>query len=302
MKWIIGSNGFGDVNHERLQLSEESMWSGSPDDNDNPEAAAAIPEIRKLLFEGKYREASELTNKTQVCKGLGSDHGNGANVPFGCFQTLGDLWINNGKQAPFTNYYRELDLNEAIVRVHYSQEGVSFEREIFTSQPAQVMVAHFTADKAGQISFSCTLTRPERFITYSENNQLIMSGALADGKGGDGLQYITRLKAINKNGKIRFENDKLIVENADEVTILLSASTDYLLQYPVYKGRDYETITNQNIENAAGKTFKELKEAHKNEYQKYFQRVSFSLDSEVTDTVATDERITGFKQTGSDLH
>lgn len=298
----LGVMVFGDVNRERLQLSEESMWSGSPDDNDNPEAAAAIPEIRRLLFESKYKEATELTNKSQICKGLGSGHGNGAKVPFGCFQTLGDLWIDNGRQSPYTNYYRELDLDNAVVKVRYSQEEVNFEREIFTSQPDQVMVARFTADKAGQISFTCTLTRPERFSTYSENDQLIMSGALFDGKGGDGLQYMTRLKAVNENGKIRFENNKLIVENADEVTLFLSASTDHVLKYPVYKGRDYKNITQQNIEKATDKTFEELKEAHKNEYRNYFQRVSLNLDTEKTDTIATDERITRFKQTGTDLH
>ncbi|HSO89189.1 MAG TPA: glycoside hydrolase family 95 protein, partial [Draconibacterium sp.] len=298
----LGVMVFGDVNRERLQLSEESMWSGSRDDNDNPDAAAAIPEIRRLLFEGKYKEATKLTNKTQICKGLGSGHGNGAKVPFGCFQTLGDLWIDNGRQAPYTNYYRELDLESAIVKVRYSQEGVNFEREIFTSQPDQVMVARFTADKAGQISFTCILTRPERFTTYSENGQLIMSGALFDGKGGDGLQYLTRLKAVNKNGKIRFEDNKLIVENADEVTLFLSASTDYVLKYPVYKGRDYKTITNQYIEKATAKTYEELKEAHKNEYQQYFQRVSMNLASEKTDTIPTDERIVRFRQTESDLH
>lgn len=298
----LGVMVYGDVNRERLQLSEESMWSGSPDDNDNPEAAAAYPEIRRLLFEGKYKEATELTNKTQICKGLGSGHGNGAKVPFGCFQTLGDLWIDNGRQSPYTNYYRELDLNDAVVRVRYSQEEVNFEREIFTSQPDQVMIARFSADKAGQISFTCTLTRPERFTTYSENGQLIMSGALFDGKGGDGLQYMTRLKAVNKNGNVRFEDNKLIVENADEITLFLSASTDFELKYPVYKGRDYKTITNRNIEKASAKTFEELKETHKNEYRNYFQRVSLNLASEKTDTVATDERIVRFRQTGSDKH
>jgi alpha-L-fucosidase 2 len=298
----LGVMVFGDVNRERLQLSEESMWSGSPDDNDNPEAAAAFPEIRRLLFEGKYKEASELTNKTQICKGLGSGHGNGAKVPFGCFQTLGDLWIDIGLQTPYTNYYRELDLEEAVVRVRYSQEEVNFQREIFTSQPDQVMVARFTADKPGQISFTCTLTRPERFTTYSENDQLIMSGVLFDGKGGDGLQYMTRLKAVNKNGIIRFEDNKMIVENADEVTLFLSASTDHVLEYPVYKGRDYKNITQQNIEKAVSKTFKELKEEHKNEYRNYFQRVSLNLASEKSDTIATDDRIVRFRQTGSDLH
>ena len=298
----LGVMVFGDVNRERLQLSEESMWSGSAADNDNPEAAVAFPKIRQLLFEGKYKEATELTNKTQISKGKGSGHGKGARVPFGCFQTLGDLWIDNGRKSPYTNYYRELDLDNAIVRIRYLQEGVNFKREIFTSQPDQVMVARFTADKSAKISFTCTFTRPERFVTSSDNGQLIMSGALFDGKGGDGLQYMTRLKAVNKNGKIRFEDNKLIVENADEVTLFLSASTDYVLKYPEYKGRNYKVITNGSIEKASAKTFDVLKNAHKNEYQRYFQRASLHLSSDKTDSVATDERIVRFRQSQSDLH
>ena len=79
----LGAMVFGDVNMERIQLNEESMWSGSPDDNDNPDAYPAQAEIRKLLFQGKYKEAIALTQKTQICKGAGSGHGSGANVPFG---------------------------------------------------------------------------------------------------------------------------------------------------------------------------------------------------------------------------
>jgi alpha-L-fucosidase 2 len=134
----LGLMVFGDVNHERIQLNEESMWSGSPDDNNNPDAFASQAKIRQLLFEGKFKEATGLTNKTQVCKGAGSGHGNGANVPFGCFQTLGDLWIDNGSKIPYEKYYRELDLNDAVVRIRYRQNGVNFQREIFTSYPDQV--------------------------------------------------------------------------------------------------------------------------------------------------------------------
>ncbi|MBI9063256.1 MAG: glycoside hydrolase family 95 protein [Marinilabiliaceae bacterium] len=298
----LGVMVFGDVNHERIQLNEESMWSGSPDDNDNPEAYGAQAKIRQLLFEGKYKEATKLTNKTQICKGRGTGHGNGAKVPFGCFQTLGDLWIDQAKETAYENYHRELDLEEAVVRVSYSQEGVNYQREIFTSHPDQVMVAHFTADKSGQISFTCTIDRPERFRTYTENNQLVMSGSLSDGKGGNGLQYMTRLKAVNKNGTVSYRDSKLIVENADEVTLFLSASTDYVLSYPEYKGRDYKKLTKQNLKKAVGKNYDELFEAHKKEYQSYFQRVSLDLTPQEIAQIPTDQRLKKFKETKSDPH
>ena len=131
---------FGDVNKERVQLNEKSLWSGSPDDNDNHDAYAAIGQIRKLLFEGKYKEATELTLKTQVCKGAGSGHGSGANVPFGCYQTLGDLWLDFGKDSGFDLYRRELDLDRGVITVSYRQDGVTFTREIFASYPDRVLV------------------------------------------------------------------------------------------------------------------------------------------------------------------
>ncbi len=298
----LGLMVFGDVNKERIQLNEESMWSGSPADNDNPEAAAALPKIRQLLFEGKYKEATELTNQTMVCKGSGSGHGNGAEVPFGCFQTLGDLWIDHGKQSGYENYHRELDLDEAVVRVQYTQDGVGYQREIFTSYPDQVMVARFTADQAGQISFTCTMTRPERYQTYAEDEQLVMEGALSDGKGSDGLQYMARLKAVSKNGEVRYQDDQLVIENADEVTLFLSASTNHVLDYPDYKGRDYEAITRRNLERVVNRSFDELRTAHTNEYQDYFQRVSLDLTPNEVLPVATDERIEQFKQDAADPH
>lgn len=298
----LGLMVFGDVNKERIQLNEESMWSGSYGDNDNPDAFAEQDKIRKLLFENKYKEATKLTNKTQVAKGLGSGHGNGANVPFGCFQTLGDLWIDNGKATDYESYYRELDLDDAVVRVNYTQEGVNFKRELFTSQPDQVMVAKFTADKPGQISFTCSMTRPENFSSFTENNQLIMSGSLPDGKGGNGLQYMARLKAVNKNGKITYGDSNLKVEHADEVILYLSASTDYMVKYPEYKGREFKKITNTNIEKALVKSYSELINTHKKEYQKYFKRVDFDITPNPITKIPTDERVETFKQTQSDPH
>ena len=298
----LGVMVFGDVKLERIQLNEESMWSGSPHENDNPEAHASQAKIRQLLFDGKYKDATELTNTTQICKGEGSGHGNGAEVPFGCFQTLGDLWIDNGKTTPYENYYRELDMDEAVVRVSYTQDGVNFEREIFTSNPDQVMVARFSANKPGQLSFTCTMDRPEYFRTYSENNQLIMSGALSDGKGGDGLKYMARLKAVHKSGKVHYSDSSLMVENADEVILFLTASTDYMLKHPFYKGREYESLTSQNLKRAVEKKYDELFEAHTNEYQSYFRRVMLDLTPEEIVEVPTDERLKLFRQSKSDPH
>ncbi len=304
----LGLMVFGDVNRERIQLNEETMWSGSVTDSDNPDAHKALGTIRNLLFEGKYREATELTNKTQICKGVGSGLSSelGPRLfgfgPFGSFGTMGDLWIDNGKNSEYQNYHRELDFEDAVVRVSYTQDDVDYSREIFTSNPDQVMVARFMANKPGMISFTCKMKRPERYTTNTENNQLVMRGALPDGKGGDGLRYMARLKAVNKNGNVSYNDSTIVIENADEVILFLSASTDYILKYPEYKGRDYEKITANAIENATKQSFNDLLKRHLDEYQPYFKRVSFDITKEPFKKIPTDERIQNFRETQSDPH
>jgi alpha-L-fucosidase 2 len=297
----IGAMVFGDVNRERIQLNEKTLWSGSNADNDNPDAPKYLAEIRKLLFEGKFKEATELTNRTQICKGKGSGNGNGANVPFGSFQTLGDLWIDFGTKKSYTKYYRDLNLNDAIANVNYQQDGVGFKREYFISAPDNAMVVRFTANKRGAISFTAMLNRPERFNTTAVKGELIMSGILDNGNGGSGMEYMARLKAKLKGGQQSILNNHLVVKNADEVILYLTASTDYLPEYPVYKGRDYKKNTRDNLDKAFAKDFSQMKQLHIADYQKYFKRVSLQLaDESVADNLPTDARLKNIKETKDD--
>jgi alpha-L-fucosidase 2 len=146
------------------------------------------------------------------------------------------------------------------------------------------------------------MDRPENFKTFSESNQLIMAGALPNGKGQDGLEYMTRLKGVNKNGALEYVGDSLVVENADEVTLYLSASTDYVLDPPNYKGRDYINITEANIKKAQTKSFDDLFAAHKEEYQNYYQRVNLDITPEEIVPLATDTRLKKYKETKNDPH
>ena len=298
----LGAMVYGDVSHERIQLNEESMWSGSMQDCDNPEAAQHLDEIRRLLFEGKYREATELTNRTQVCKGAGSGFGAGANVPFGCFQTLGDLWIDFTEAADgYTDYCRDLSLNKAVATVSYVHHGKSFRREAFVSHPDQVMVVRLSCDAPSSLSFDCRMSRPERFATHAEADHLVMSGALSDGKGGDGLRYMARLKAVCQGGEVAYTDQGLQVRGADEVLLLLTASTDYVLRYPDYKGRDYEALTLKHLQLAAAKSYEELYKAHVTDYSELYNRVAFRLD-EAADTISTDRLVAQARQGKVDPH
>lgn len=220
---FLGAMVFGDVNIERIQLNEKSLWSGGTDDSDNPEAAKYLQEIRNLLFAGKYKEATALTNKTQVCKGVGSGQGNGAEVPFGCFQTLGDLWIDFKRNASYTNYYRELNLINGIALTKYEQDGIVYTREIFASYPDRALIIRLTANKPNSLSFSIGLNRPEKFITDVQDKSLKMIGTLSNGKGGNGMKYKVIAKPILTGGTLTTDGDRLSVSKATAVSIIITA-------------------------------------------------------------------------------
>ncbi|MEI6277494.1 MAG: glycoside hydrolase family 95 protein [Prolixibacteraceae bacterium] len=298
---FVGAMVFGDVNKERIQLNEKSLWSGSPDDNNNPEAYPALAKIRQLIWEGKYKEATELTEKTQICKGAGSGKGNGAGVPFGSFQTLGDWWLDFGQSAAYSDYTRELDLSRGVVRVTYLQNRIRYVREIFASYPDRSIVMHLTSDRKGAVSFSSVLTRPERFATISEKDHLMMSGRLDDGKGGSGMSYAVRLKAVAQGGIVVCKDGKLSVKDADEVTLFLTAATDYKLEYPTYKGADPHQTTLDQLTKASAFKFEVLLKKHVSDYSSLFGKVNLRLSDNETDTIPTDSRLKSQKFRPDDL-
>jgi alpha-L-fucosidase 2 len=299
---FLGAMIFGGVNNEIIQLNEKTLWSGSPDDNNNPVAAESLPIIRQLLFEKKYREANDLTSKTQVCKGVGSGNGSGATDPYGSYQTLGSLLLDFGKNTAYNNYIRQLDLNRGVVNISYIQEGITYEREIFASYPDRTIVIHFTADKKGALSFKARLTRPERFVTANEKDNLMMYGTLMNGKGGDGMQYAARLKALATGGKVTFSDTLITVQGASEVVLLLTASTNYKQDYPLYIGSDPKLITAEQIKKAATKSYKTLLKSHIDDYSAIFAKVSLTLSDNSPDTIPTDRRLQNQERNPDDLH
>src|SRR5882762_7326359 len=120
----------GGVNEERIILNESSVWSGSRQDADRPDAYKVLPEIQKLLLEGKNPEAEALVNANFICNGPGSSNGTGKGQ-FGCYQVLGNLHLTfpNHSQVPVENYRRELNLNDAIAQMQFTRAGVTFTRE-----------------------------------------------------------------------------------------------------------------------------------------------------------------------------
>jgi alpha-L-fucosidase 2 len=272
----LGAMMFGGVNDERIVLNESSVWSGSRQDADRPDAYKVLPEIRRLLLEGKNADAEALVNANFTCKGPGS-----GGAQYGCYQVLGNLRLSfqpGDTNLPVTNYRRELDLNNAITDLKFNRGGVEFEREMFASKPDEVMLLRLTADQPGQISFDMRLDRPERFETTGDGgNGLLMTGQLDNGTDGKGVRYAARIRALNKGGHISVNGNILRVNNANEVVLLIAAGTDYV-GFAGRQTKDPFAATLNDLNLAAKKSFASLHKAHIADYKKYFNRVSLHLD------------------------
>lgn len=298
----LGAMIFGGATSERLQLNEDSLWSGAPEDADNPEALVALPEIRQLLFAGRYAEAQRIANQKLICKGAGSGHGRGARVPFGTYQTLGDLRLEfEGDTHAVASYHRELDLATATARVSYALGGVKFAREIFSSFPDQVVVIRLTASQRGALSLRASLSRPEAVgLSAVGTDELLMAGQLWNGQAETGMRYAARLKAICEGGQVTAHSGALRVTGANAVTLLLVAATDYQMQLPDWRQGDPETKTAGQLAAAAKRSFQKLRAAHVADHQRLFHRVSLDLGGWDAAQRPTDERLMSLAKGGTD--
>ena len=190
----LGAMIFGGAEREHLQLNEDTLWAGRPYDPNNPNARAALPEVRRLIFAGKYAEAQALVGSNMMARPL-------RQMPY---ETLGDLWLNFPGADGITDYRRELDLDTAVARVTYTRNGVRFTREMFTSPVDQIIVVRLTADKPGQISFTTGMTTPQTATVLVENGDtLVMRGTNGSANGIKGaLKFVARVRVRVSTGQI----------------------------------------------------------------------------------------------------
>ncbi|MEI6423230.1 MAG: glycoside hydrolase family 95 protein, partial [Lentisphaerota bacterium] len=283
----LGGMLFGGVDEERIVLNESTVWSGGPQDADRKDAHRNLPEIRRLLAEGKNVEAEELVNKTFICQGLGSNFAKGKEAPFGCYQTLGDLRISCPATGQATDYMRELDLETAVARVTYRAGKVKYLREFFASAPAQVMVLRLTADQPGKISFSATMSRPERATVRSNGKELLLEGQLHNGTDGNGVRFLARLGIKAEGGTAITEDGKITVGNANTVTLFISVGTDF-------QTSDFANIANRRLAAAVDKTYAILMQEPISDHQSFYNRVQLSLLSTANSALPVPERLAGF--------
>ncbi|CAG5068087.1 hypothetical protein DYBT9623_00815 [Dyadobacter sp. CECT 9623] len=297
----LGMMSDGGVQRENIVLNDITLWSGGVQDANNYEAHKSLPEIRRLLLEGKNDEAQQLVNKNFVAKGAGSGHGDGADVPFGCYQVLGNLRMQfeyknvDSSNIQFQNYRRELSLNDAVASVVYTVNGVTYRREYFTSFGDDIGVIKLSADKPGNLNLRLSLDRPERFQTIIKGNNLEMSGQLNNGTDGKGMRYLAKVRPEVKGGKVAVSGKELVITNSNEVILYFSAGTDF-------KVKNFEFETQRLIDVAVKKSYSVQKQVHLLNYQKLFNRANFRLGKAKIDDIPTDQRLFAYqKEPASDL-
>lgn len=282
----LGAMVYGDPYKEKIQLNENTIWAGSPNRNDNPEARAVLPEVRKLIFEGKYKEAQDLVNQKFISK-----------TSQGCpYQTVGDLNLLFPGHENYSDYYRELDIEKAVETSRYKVDGVSFQSKVFASFPDQVIIIRIAADKPGSINFSASMDRPSKVnISTKDNNKLVMSGITSDHDSVRGaVKFQAQVKILTDGGSVSASDSSLQVANADTATIYISIATNFSNYHDI--NADAGAKADAYLQNALKKNYEQALRDNTAAFQEYFNRVSIDLG--VTDSVKnpTDVRIEQFAE------
>ncbi len=276
----LGAMVFGGIELERLQLNEETVWAGGPRDPNNPLALKSLPEVRRLLFEGKELEATKLAEKTML----------GVPSRIESYQPLGDLWIEMPEFDEVSEYRRWLDLRGAVAVTEFRWKGALVRREVFSSAPDQVLAVHIRSDAS--FSARVRLTRSQHAMTAPDparTDTLVLRGRV----NGEGMQFEARVEAEAAGGTVAVQGSELVITGAKEVLLRLAAATDY-------RGRAPAAQVAQTLKQAR-RPFPDLKKRHEGEHRTYFDRVRLELPSDpALEALPTDERLARVKSGGAD--
>ncbi|MET3026611.1 glycoside hydrolase N-terminal domain-containing protein [Flavobacterium sp. UW10123] len=280
-----GAMVYGNVRNEIFQLNESTVWSGSPNRNDNPLAKEALPQIRQFLFQGEYKKAEKLINETIITK---KSHGQ-------IFQPVGNLELNFSDQN-YSDYHRELDIETAVAKTMYKVNGVTFTREAFASFADRVLVIKLSADQLGQLSFTAGFTseHKKQKIIINNSNEISLWGNTSDHEGVEGkvkFNALARLKV--EGGSASVVNNTLSVDKANSVVIMVSIASNFI-NYNDISG-DESKLAKSYLDKAFVKNYDKMKTAHIAAYQKYFKRVKLDLGTTEQAKLSTDERLSNFR-------
>ncbi|MEN5362746.1 glycoside hydrolase family 95 protein [Brevundimonas intermedia] len=276
----LGAMVFGGVARERLQLNEDTLWAGGPYDPSSPDALAALPEIRRLVFEGKYLDAQNMAQARMMGKPIRQMS----------YQTIGDLMLSFGLSSAAAAYRRELDLDQAIATTEYRQNGVTYRRELLASHADDVIVVRLTADKAGAVTFEASFETPQSGAVAIEDQDLVLTGA--NGSQFDipaQLKFETRVRVVAKGGRTLPDRQSLRVEEADEALLIIAMATSYV--GPKDVSGDPRALTLATLSKIEP-DFERLKARHLADYQPLFRRVDFAVGATDAALLPTDQRVT----------
>jgi len=286
----LGAMVFGGTDRERLQLNEDTLWSGGPHDYTNPDAARHLPEMRRLIFEGKERAAERL----------GGRHLMGDPVRLQVYLPFGDLRLHVPGHGEVSEYRRELLLDRALARVTYRIEDAVFTREAFVSHPDQVLVVRFSCERPRRISINASLTSPhtEAAVKATADDTVDLAGRLGAREGdksrngawdGEGLAFAGRLLVLADGGAVKAGEDHVNVHRAHAVTLLVALGTGY--QGPDDITGDPAAAVAEEVAAAAAKTYDELLAAHVADHQRLFRRMALDLGRSKHARYPTDWRV-----------
>lgn len=286
----LGAMVFGNSNQEKIQLNEETVWSGGPNINITSESGAAIPKLRQLIFEEKFLEAQTLADVDMFPKK------NSGMI----YQPVGDLLINFPGHEQVEKYYRDLNIEKAVASVSYRLNGVNYKRETFASFPDEVIIVRLTADKPGKITFNASLTSPQKSSQKIENGKLILTGVAADHEGEKGqIRFETQVKTKIKGGKAELTGNSWKVTNANEAIIYISMATNFV-KYNDISANQHLKASNY-LDKAFVRNYDEALKQHVAFYQQFFNRVKFDVGVNAAVNKPTDRRIYEFAK-GFDPH
>jgi alpha-L-fucosidase 2 len=263
----VGAMVFGNPFREVIQLNENTVWGGQPNRNDNPEAKEALPHVRQLIFEGRYREAQDLVNQKFISK-----ISNG--MPY---QTVGDLYLSFPGDKNYTKYYRELNIEKAIATTHYDVDNVTYKREVFASVPDQIIIIRITAGRTGKLNFAASMDRPSQKVISTEgNDRLILSGITGDCDSVKGkVRFQARVQIVSEGGTISATDSALNITNANTATVYISIASSFKNYSDI--SADAGERARMYLESALKKDYVQVLRDHISAYQKYFNRVSIDL-------------------------
>jgi alpha-L-fucosidase 2 len=297
----FGAMVFGGVTAERLQLNQDTLWSGAPSDWNNPRARGLLPKLRALIFAGQYADADQLARQMQG--------------PYGqSYLPLGDLLLALDHDQPPEQYRRWLDIDSALAGVHYTSGGATFTREVLASAPHQVIVVRLTSDRPGALSLTATLESQLQSTIAARQARLDLTGRCPrhvapsyykvdspivydQGADGDGMRFAACLHAVAEGGRVSATGAGLRVEGADAVTLYLAAATSFggYDQAPGRTGIDPLALAHRQLADAIAQPYAALRQAHIDDHQRLFRRVTLDLGSTSAAAQPTDERIQGFQ-------